>query len=104
MRTAQLAIIMVLLTVLGLCLVWQRVRITDLGYGIRRLERQQEQIVERNRVLTCEIAALSAPAGIETRLKSFGIELSRPERVERLNELERATSQGAMSATRGEQE
>jgi len=104
MKAAQLAILMVLLTVLGLCIVWQRVRITDFGYGIRRLERQQEQLIERNRVLTCEIAALSVPAGIEARLKTFEIELSRPAAVERLDELERATSQGVGSGTRGEQQ
>ena len=55
-------------------------------------------------MLTCEIAALSTPAGIEARLKSFGIDLGRPVAVERLDELERATSQGAGSGTRGEQE
>ena len=96
MKAAQIGVLMVLLTVLGLCTIWQRVRITELGYGIRRLERQKEQFTQRHRELTCEIAALSTPAAIQERLDGFRVELVQPPVVARLKPLARAVEKTSM--------
>lgn len=47
-------------------LVWPHLETVKLGYGLARLERQREKLLQERRVLRIEIAALRQLDGIES--------------------------------------
>lgn len=55
-----------LLVALALLLVWQRLRVVQLGYVLSSAVKLERRLEQRNRELKLELASLTAPERLET--------------------------------------
>ena len=55
-----------LLVALALLLVWQRLRVVDLGYVLSTAAKLERRLEQTNRELKLELASLTAPERLET--------------------------------------
>lgn len=72
----------------GLFFVWTRVVTLRLGYQISQASEVHHRLLEENRGLRIESAALKAPARLEKLAKEqFGLSSPRPEQIIRLDDV-----------------
>lgn len=77
----------------GLFFVWSRVVTVRLGYEISRASDAHHRLLEENRGLRIESAALKAPDRLEKLAReTYGLAPPRPEQIIRLDEVSRGPS------------
>ncbi|HRU05474.1 MAG TPA: hypothetical protein P5137_06830 [Candidatus Brocadiia bacterium] len=83
MRPIPFAIITILLTLWALLAIHQRALAVRHGYAIQALERQRARILDDNRRLECEIAALTRPSRVAGEVERLGLALKDPAELTR---------------------
>lgn len=94
MKPMYFGILALLLAAWGVFSIHQRALTTRSGYTIRYLERERQNLLEENRKIECEIAALMEPARIAKEVERLGLNLGDPVR------LRREQAKGGQSASR----
>lgn len=82
MKPLHFAILTVLLAAWGLFAVEQRVRTVRHGYSIQHLEYERRKLIDDNRTLQSEIAALMRPERIASEVRRLGLPLVDPVEAE----------------------
>ena len=72
------AILVTLMALWGLFAVQQRVQATRHGYMVQHLEEERRLLLNENRRLNCEIAALTRPDRIAAEVRRLGLDLVDP--------------------------
>jgi len=71
-----------LLVALALLLVWQRLRVVELGYVLSTGSKLEQRLEQENRELSVELATLAAPERVETMArKRLGLRDPRAKQV-----------------------
>ena len=71
-----------LLVALALLLVWQRLRVVELGYVLSTGSKLEQRLEQENRELSVELATLTAPERVETMArKRLGLRDPRAKQV-----------------------
>ncbi len=71
-----------LLVALALLLVWQRLRVVELGYVLSTGSKLEQRLEQENRELSVELATLTAPERVETMArKRLGLRDARAKQV-----------------------
>lgn len=83
MKPIPFAIITLLLTLWALLAIHQRALAVRHGYAIQSLERQRSRILDDNRKLECEIAALTRPGRVAGEVERLGLTLKDPAELTR---------------------
>lgn len=73
-------------TAAALFYVWTHIESVRLGYALSEAGAAHEQIVERNRALKLDVAALKAPERLERMAEKYGLQAPRPEQIIRIDD------------------
>lgn len=82
MKPLHFAILTALLTAWGLFAVEQRMSTVRHGYSIQHLEYERRKLIDENRMLQSEIAALMRPERIASEVRRLGLPLVDPAEAE----------------------
>lgn len=78
MKPMHFGILTLLLAAWAIFAIHQRALATRSGYAIQHLERERQKLLEDNRKIQCEIAALMEPARIAREVERLGLNLVDP--------------------------
>ena len=71
-------------TAAALFYVWTHIHSMRLGYALSKTGETHRSLVEQNRALELDVAALRAPERLQRMAKKYGLEAPRPEQVIRV--------------------
>jgi len=78
MMRARYVCVLLVATLFGLLVVAQRTRVIHLGYEIEVLRSDRSMLSEQNRVLLCDVSALSSPERIADEIRHSDVGLMDP--------------------------
>ena len=92
MTAARYVCVLLVVTLFGLLAVAQRTRVIHLGYELEVLRSDRLALSDQNRVLLCDVSALSRPERIADEIRRSNIGLMDPVTLTRSIECESRNS------------